>query len=165
MTETQAQRLAKLIGTFDNAMLISQAPGEGLHARPMAIAEHCGSGTLYFATSRDAGKVGEDQGPTEVAVTMQGDKRYLSISGHAETVTDPAVIELFFNPSWTFWFPHGKDDPNLQLIKVQPASAEYWDLSKTSDKLQFVFEAGNATVEGKQTESDELGSHGAVALG
>lgn len=43
------------------------------------------------------------------------------------------------------WFPGGKDDPIIVLLKVAGHRAEYWDNRGTSG-LKYLIEAGKALV-------------------
>lgn len=164
MTETQAQRFDELLDKFNTGMLVTQTTTGELQARPMAIAKHRDGGVLYFATSREAGKMEEIETHPEVAVTMQDSDQQLSLTGHAEAVHDRALIERFFHSAWRLWFPEGKDDPNLVLIKIEPVHGAYWDMSKSANKARFVFEAGKAVFEDEQIDTDKLAGHGQVNL-
>ena len=52
---------------------------------------------------------------------------WVSVSGRAEFVQDAAKNKELWNPVLKAWFPDGLDDPELSLIKVHAAEAEYWD--------------------------------------
>ena len=47
--------------------------------------------------------------------------------GVAEVVRDKAVIGDKWSEGVRAWFPDGKDDPSLTLIRVKPVRGEYWD--------------------------------------
>ena len=51
----------------------------------------------------------------------------MSVSGKASIVADKAKIAELWSPAMNIFFPGGKDDPNLRLIRVRAESAEYWD--------------------------------------
>lgn len=165
MTETQAERLDELIARFSHAMLVTRAHDGTLRARPMAIAEHHDEAGLYFSTDRGSEKIDEIEAEAQVAVTMQGDGRYLSLSGRAEPVTDRRLIEKLFSPSWKLWFPEGPGDPNLVLLRVVPSHGEYWDRGTSRNRLRFVVEAGKALAEGRTVDESKLSGHGKVNLG
>jgi general stress protein 26 len=162
MTEKEGQRFDELVEKFDNAMLTTQTREGELRARPMAIAKHREGATLYFATNMHSVKIGELEAHPEVAVTMQNANQYLTLSGRAAEVRDRSLIESFFSPMWKLWFPRGKDDPDLVLIKVEPADGEYWDMSKTSDKVKFIFQAGKAYIAGEEIDEDKMTGHGKI---
>jgi general stress protein 26 len=39
---------------------------------------------------------------------------------------DPAVIDRLWNPFVAAWYPGGKDDPELRLLRFDPESAQVW---------------------------------------
>ena len=95
MNDDQAKaraRLSELMAKFSTAMLVTRTADGQLRARPLSFAgEH--DGLLCFSTSAESPKVSELGDDPRVAVTMQDDSRYVSISGTAELTDDPALIE------------------------------------------------------------------------
>ena len=51
----------------------------------------------------------------------------MSVSGRAEIVRDKAKIQEKWSEPLRAWFPEGKDDPQIALIRVHPVRGEYWD--------------------------------------
>jgi len=49
------------------------------------------------------------------------------LAGTASLVRDRKRIDALWSPSMGRFFPGGKDDPDLCLIRVNAESAEYWD--------------------------------------
>jgi general stress protein 26 len=121
-------RLSELMAKFSTAMFVTRTGDGQLRARPLSFAgEH--DGLLCFATSAESPKVTELSEDPRVAVTMQDDARYISISGTAELSDDRALIEELWREPWRVWFPEGKSDPALRILRVRPVLAEYWDQS------------------------------------
>jgi general stress protein 26 len=56
-----------------------------------------------------------------------GNSRFVSVSGVAAVVKDPAKAKELWSPLYTAWFPKGLDDPELSLLMVRVRDAEYWD--------------------------------------
>jgi general stress protein 26 len=142
-------------------MLTSLTEDGVLHSRPMRLQDKEFDGDLWFMTKADSGKVHEIETNPQVCVSFaRPDKQdYISVSGTAELVRDRAKIEEFWSPIYISFFPDGKDDPDLALIKVSAEQAEYWD-SPTSP---VVYAAGflKATLTGKQLN---VGEHEKVKL-
>ncbi len=113
---------------------------------------HDRGGLLYFATRAEDEKLEELLQHPEVAVTMQGDNRFLSITGRGRIETDMQLARELWKPSMKLWFPEGASDPQLTLILVEPVIAEYWDRSGMR-RLQFLWEAGKALVRGDLPDS------------
>ena len=161
--ETPRERLTDLLDDFNTGMLVTRATNGDLRARPMAVSEECEDATLYFATSAESAKADEIHLNPEVCVTFQSKTRYLSLSGRAELLNDRALIEKLWAPDWKIWFPEGKNDPELRVLKVDARRGEYWDLSGTG-MLKFIWEAGKALVQGEEMSDLSEKEHAKVEL-
>lgn len=163
MSVDSTAKFKALIKDFDNAMFVTQTHTNELRARPMVIADHMDNGDLIFITSDDAPKTDEALEHPQVNVTMQGSNKFLSLSGVASLSFDKAKIHEVWKPTWKAWFPKGKEDPSLSLIRVTARNGEYWDMSGAS-KIRFAFEAGKALVQGEKLDNYPESTHGKVSL-
>lgn len=152
-----------VLAHFDTAMVCTHRTGSGLRARPMSIACVEDGGDVWFATSLDSGKVEEAEEDPEVLVTMQSKTRFLSLSGRAEIVLDKKKIHALWKPAWKVWFPEGRDDPTLVLMRVRATEAEYWDQAG-SRGLRYAFEAARGLVKGEKPHTERGDHHGHVEL-
>lgn len=141
--------LLGILGEFETAMLVTHAPGGGLHARPMAVARTSGEGDLLFVTGVESTKVHEIQDDAHVAATFQSADRYVSVVGTARIERDRGTLNEVWREDWRAWFPDGRDDPRLRLIRVKTQSAETWDASGKSGR-KFVFDEGRARGTGER---------------
>ena len=112
-----------MLGTYD-------ARGN-CHSRPMGAVDHGGAAgdELWFFTRADARKLREIEADPRVTVDYSDPsaKNWISMVGKASIVHDKAKVdELWMEPLRT-WFPDGKDDPMIRLIRVDVETAEYWD--------------------------------------
>jgi len=155
------ERLDQLIASFDTAMLVTTSLRGQPRARPMAIAGHVTGGLLYFATRAEDEKLEELLQHPDVAVTMQGDNRFLSITGRGRIETDVQLAREMWKPSMKLWFPEGAESPQLTLILVEPLCAEYWDRAGLR-RLEFLWEAGKALVRGEIPEEPPQDLHAKV---
>jgi general stress protein 26 len=146
-SENPRQHLLGLLKKFDTAMLITHASDGGWHGRPMAIASIEDSGEMYFSTSLSSPKVKELAADAEVMVTLQSAGRFATIQGMTEIVRDRAEIDRLWSEAWRVWFPGGKADPSLCLIRLHARHAEYWDRAGAKG-LAFAFEAAKAVAKG-----------------
>ena len=164
MAAASNNKLRELLDDFDAAMLVTRRPDGSLRSRPMAVADLDADGTLWFLTQDNSGKMDEIATDNHVNIVMQSSLKFVSISGKASSVKDSRKVEELWNEAWKVWFPGGKDDPNLVLLKVQGEAGEYWDNSGTSG-IKYLIEAGKAYLSG--TRPDVAGDpkiHGKVAL-
>lgn len=111
------------------AMLTTVDDDGSLRSRPMATQDEPSDGDLYFFTWADSEKVHEIQTDRQVCLSYAkpGDTAWVSISGSAQLVRDQALMQHLWKPTLSAWFPRGLHDPNLALLKVTIAKAEYWD--------------------------------------
>ncbi len=164
MTMTPNDKLRDLLQDFGVAMLVTRTAEGQLRSRPMALADVQPDGTLWLLTDRQSGKLEEIERDSHVNVTAQSSSKFLSFSGRASTVDDRQKVAELWLESWKVWFPGGKDDPSLVLIKIHGDFGEYWDNSGLSG-IKYLIEAGKAYLSGTRpdVEADPT-IHGRVDL-
>jgi len=162
MKQTQQDKFRDLLGGFGTAVLITQAPGNCLRARPMAVAavdENC---DLWFITGRDSAKAHEIEQNTRVQVVCQdGWKSCVSLSGRASLCYDPAKTRALWKASYQAWFPLGFNDPEIALIHVVGDQGEYWDNTGLR-QFTYIYQAAKAILTGARPEIHEDDQHGQV---
>jgi len=126
---TAIAHLAQLIRDVRVAMMTTRAADGRLLSRRMGTKEVGFDGDLWFATGWDSDKVREIQADprVNVAYASADGNTYVSVAGTASLVRDRKRIDALWSPSMGRFFPGGKDDPDLCLIRVNAESAEYWD--------------------------------------
>lgn len=148
------EKLIDLIQDFDNAMLVTKTDDGSLDARPMAVADATDDGELWFVTDRNSGKIADLMLDRDVAVTMQGSRKFVTISGECRVVDDQAKIESLWKEIWKVWFPEGKTDSSIVLLKVEPTRGEYWDNTGVAG-MKYLIKAGKAYLQGERAATDE----------
>src|SRR3954463_4783899 len=151
METNTADKLRELLADFGSAMLVTRTAAGELRSRPMAVADLEEGGTLWFVTERHSGKLEEIARDSHVNVAMQSRMKFVSISGTAVAVEDPRKVAAVWNEAWKVWFPGGKDDPSLTLLKVHADQGEYWDNSGMSG-IKYLIEAGKAYLSGTRPD-------------
>ncbi|HRO66910.1 MAG TPA: pyridoxamine 5'-phosphate oxidase family protein [Pseudobdellovibrionaceae bacterium] len=149
------EKLSEMVREIKVAMLTT-IDSEGLfRSRPMMAQEIDLDGTLWFFSARESGKVHsiEDQPHINLAYSSPDTSRYVSVSGMAEVVDDPARKKELWSPMYRAWFPRGVEDPDLVLVKVRVEAAEYWDAS--SSRLVTLIGAAKAALTGRRPPHDE----------
>ena len=142
-------------------MLTTEDADGVLRSRPMATQRVEFEGDLWFFTSASSKKVREAATHNEVNLSYvdPGSNKYVSVSGSASLVRDPAKARELWNPIYKAWFPKGLEDPILALLKVEVNKAEYWD-SPSSTMVQLAgFLKAVAT---GQTYQPGPGEHGII---
>ncbi len=128
MSQQQVSKLWDMIKDIKFAMLTSDDGGH-LRSRPMVASQKEFEGTLWFFTRKHAPKVGETRQDPRVNVSYAdpSSQNYVSLSGTASLVTDPATLKQHWSEPLRAWFPKGVSDPDVALLKVDVHQAEYWD--------------------------------------
>ena len=127
MTTDETRTVAGLLRDERIGMLTTTAPDGTLTSRPMSLQEVEFDGDLWFFASRGSRKVAHLTADPQVNVATVGSSSWVSLTGHALVVDDLAKKQELWNSVVEAWFPDGPDDPDVVLIRVEAASAEYWD--------------------------------------
>lgn len=123
-----SEKLWEMIKDIKFAMLTSE-DGPNLRSRPMVASQKTFDGTLWFFTRASAHKVAEVDSDARVNVSYAdpAKQNYVSLSGTAKLVRDPAAISEHWSELLRTWFPNGRDDPDVALLRVDIQAAEFWD--------------------------------------
>jgi len=135
--EAQAQmdnkfsRLRNMVEHIKIAMLTSLDEKGNLISRPMAVQKMDNEGVIWFFTKKNSTKTNELEKDERVNLTFSSlDKQlYVSVSGAAREDADRVKIDELWNSEVSKWFPYGKDDPSLTLLRVEIHLGEYWDVA------------------------------------
>ena len=152
------KKLRKLIKGARVAMLTTVGPDGTLRSRPMATLKAPFEGDLWFFTRASAPKADEirDNDHVNLSFSDGDENRYLSISGTASLVRDTSRLEQLWSGRLKNWFPDGKKDPDLALLRVRVDRAEYWDAKSASmvvlGGLVQSSLGGDPTVENRKTD-------------
>lgn len=135
----------------DSPFIMMKRESDTGHAEPMtamldkdahhAIWFFCAKGNRIAAGGRAMGQV-----------ATKGHEVFACIDGTLTPETDPAVREAHWNNAVEAWFPNGKNDPDVLMLRFDIADSEVWisDLS-VKGKLKLLT--------GKTIEPAEAGEH------
>lgn len=129
--EDAQKKIWSLIKDIKVAMMATWDPdSHEAHSRPMmALKKDEFDGTLWFFTGKDSRKADEVRESHEALLTYAEpkDMNYVSISGRATLTDDRQKIDELWTDYAKVWFPEGKDDPNLVLLRFECERAEFWE--------------------------------------
>jgi len=132
------KKINELIKDIRIAMLTTAGVDGTLHSRPMATQRSEFAGELWFLTRDDSGKVSEIHRDANVSLTYaDGKSTFVALSGRARVARDQAKIEELWNPMHMAWFPEGKEDPEIRVMRVAVETAEYWDAPSNAVARNF----------------------------
>ncbi|HZW15235.1 MAG TPA: pyridoxamine 5'-phosphate oxidase family protein [Brevundimonas sp.] len=121
----------------------------GYHAQPMTAFREGETGTIWFFTRDDTdlakdAAVGSGQSAMfhygskdqNVWACIQGE---LSVEGH-----DREIIDRYWNPVLAAWYPGGKDDPHLTILRFEAGDGRVW--VNEGGFFKFFYEIAKANV-------------------
>lgn len=152
-TNDNWNHLYDLVNDFDVAMLVTHT-ANGIHARPMAIASLDDGLGAYLVTDINSLKVDEISLNPEAILTFQSTKKFATVRGELTVLHDRQLIEKLWKVTWKVWFPDGKSDPNIALLKFTGHEGEYWDNAGMRG-LKYVYDAAKAYVAGETPKTGD----------
>lgn len=160
MSKSDKDKLYELVDDLKIAMLTTVEKDGSLHSRPMANQKADKAGAVWFFTEKNGGVAANVRGNPAVSLGYAGSGAYAAVSGKGRVVDDRAKIEDLWSSDVEAWFPKGKDDPNLVLLKVEPNIGEFWTFPSApiSQAIGYV----KAKLTG--APADDIGENRKVAL-
>jgi general stress protein 26 len=154
-TKENLEKLVDLIQDIKVAMMTTMDDDGSLRSRPMRAMQTKPDGEIWFFTGYESGKSHElaHDSHVNLSYAKPSDEIYVSVSGKATVTRDRQKIEELWNPFLTTWFPEGKDDPNIGLIKVTIDKAEYWD--SPSSAVVHLYGVVKAAITGERPDAGE----------
>lgn len=123
------QKFRDLIKDIPFAMFTTVGAGGALRSRPMVATANAFDGKLWFFTRTGSAVAQEIGANPQVNVTYVSapEDRFISVSGAATVMRDPARASQLWSPSYNQWFAGGANDAELSMIAIEVARVEYWD--------------------------------------
>jgi general stress protein 26 len=152
MDKIKENNLYDVVKDFDETMLVTHST-RGMHARPMAIARLDENMMAYLLTDMNSIKVEEIRANPQALLTFQSARKFATVSGELTVDDDRALIGTLWKEIWKVWFPIGKSDPNIALLKFTPSEGEFWDNAGIQG-LKYVYAAAKAYMAGERPKLD-----------
>ncbi len=124
------------------------SPVPDAHMQPMAPQVDVEAGVIYFY-SDNTSELGSTilARPASVHLCHIEQDYQACVKGMLTPHNEPAIIDKFWNPVVEAWYPGGKTDPKMLMLKFEPHDAAVWASDKSS--IGFMFEIAKANVTGK----------------
>jgi general stress protein 26 len=151
------RKLGELIDDIEVAMLTTREADGSLVSRPLQTLKLDANGELIFFTAADSHKVDQltDDSSVNLAYAHPGEQRYVSVRGRARMDRDADTIEELWSAPQKIFFPAGKDDPNLMVLRVRVVDAAYWEAAGNFIARALDFARGMLS-----GSPEDLGKHG-----
>lgn len=152
------RKLGELIEPIETAMLTTHTGKSLMVSRPLQTLKLNAEGELIFFTSADSDKVAQltEDHEVNLAYAQPSEKRYLSVRGRARMDRDRDTINELWTPAQRVFFPAGKDDPQLMVLRIKVRDAVYWE-DDADNWLERAMNFGEAFW---SDEPEDLGSSG-----
>lgn len=117
----------KAVGSDRTVMLGLEGVSEG-YPRPMTAQLDGEHGPIWFFTSKDNALAQLLTGERRAFATFasKGHDLFATVHGTLAVDNDRAKVDKLWNRFVAAWFPQGKDDPKLLLLRLDPEHAEIW---------------------------------------
>lgn len=120
---------------------------------------------VWFFTQGDSDLARAIGGGAPTAFILHAKDQNLQavITGAAALSRDDAAIDRYWGPMVAAWFPSGKDDPNLTLIRLDAERAELW--LSDAGPLKMAWEVAKANATGREPDLGDRATLNLTARG
>lgn len=148
------QKIATLIKDIRFAMLTHTTADGHLHSAPMTTQDTPFEGQIWFIGDNTTEMCKDIAKRPQVNLAYSHPERsvYVSITGQATLVEDAAKLDELWSDFYEAYFEQGKQDPKVQLIRVDAQGAQYWE---ASGKVAQLAKMVTAALTGAKTQSDQ----------
>jgi general stress protein 26 len=135
----------KHMGDSNTVMLGINDPDQ--HTQPMTAFAEPDVNMIWFFTRDDLDLATEAKAGKDARMIMMSNDRkvFADIRGTLDTGRDRARIERYWGPMVAAWYPEGKDDPHLMLLRFVPEDGQVWVSTKGLVRLTFEVIKANVT--------------------
>lgn len=147
------KKLDELVDASPNCLFGTNLAVMPVHVCPMQVQEVDERGDLWFFSGADSAhnRHIQEEPLVQLFFTNNGDYQFLTVFGRAEISRDADKIDELWDASVEAWFPEGKTDPNVTLIRVTPEDAHYW--ASKDGKVVTLIKMLGAAISGNRPDS------------
>lgn len=133
--------------------LVGRTPAQ--HFQPMTAFCEPDSGQIWFfsRTDTDLAQAIADGAEAMFVVQAKDQGFQACVRGRLTQQLDRDRMQKYWGPVVAAWYPEGKDDPRLTMLRLDLADAQVW-LSETNP-LAFGFQIAKANMTGREPDVGE----------
>ena len=112
----------------ERIVMLGLVGGEAHHLQPMAAFADKEQGSLWFYTKKSSDLFRDTGGGHDATVcVMAKDKEFQAcVMGKLVPAHDQSKIDEYWSPFAAAWYPQGKDDPDLTMMRLDGLDARVW---------------------------------------
>jgi len=140
-----------MLGAADNSQMMQPMIANGAREE----------NTIWFYTSRktDFAQAALEGGSTHMVMIDRDSGYYACVIGHLQIDHSEPHIERFWSAVASAWFPEGKADNDLTMLRFTPKSAQIW--AGPGSSIKFGWEIARANISG---DEPDVGIHTSVTF-
>jgi general stress protein 26 len=143
--------IAQLWDEIDGVqMVMLGSPDHAQHMQPMAPQSARAENTIWFFTNVNSEIAKASANGGLVHMCLVTDDYQACLDGDLQTTYSREHIERYWSSMIEAWFPGGKDDANLTMLRFTPRTGAIW--ASTGSKLVFGWEIAKAITTGEQPD-------------
>jgi general stress protein 26 len=119
--------VAEIMKETRTAVLTYVSLAGDLVSMPMGMQDFDDPATTWFITQRSSDKVSAIEADPRVNVSYASKAGWVSLSGTAHVSDDTAKLEELWDASAGAFMSGGPEDPDNVLLRIDGATAEYWE--------------------------------------
>lgn len=156
-SEDAVKKFRDLVQDVNVCMFTTIDDKDQLFSRPMSTVQIDSDGNAWFFTNEFSETIQEVSKDNRVYLIYShpGRNVYVTVKGTCSVIVNRKKIDELWNPILKAWFPGGKDDPKLCLVKVTTEEAEYWN--SNSSKMAVYFKMLKAIANKEKYSEGETG--------
>ena len=141
LTNTEVQeRLWDAIDDHHTGML--GLTHDSHHFQPMTAFVEKETNTIWFYAKADSDIAEAAAGGAEATYVVQTSDTQACIDGRIDVTRDRGRIDKYWNAHVAAWYPDGKDDPSLVLLRFDAADAGVW--VSEAGPIRYAYEVAKA---------------------
>ncbi|MDQ0465935.1 general stress protein 26 [Caulobacter ginsengisoli] len=132
--------------------MLGLVEGPPQHFQPMTAFAEPDNGEIWFFTSATTDLARDAANGRQAMFVVQARDRELQacISGFLTLEQDKTRLDRYWSPMVAAWFPHGRDDPGIRLLKFACEDARVW--ISEQGPIRYAWELAKASATGKQPD-------------
>ena len=139
----------RLWSELDDAriVMLGLVGGEPHHMQPMAAFGDKADDSIWFFTKTNTDLVKQaGSGHDAMVCIMAKDMEFQAcIHGQIVQDVDRTKMDKFWSPYVSAWYPEGKDDPSLTMMRLDPKDARVWVSKRGPISYPLQIAKANAT--------------------